>query len=73
MQLKNLLSSGFTFSTNEYDLKSRVMAINVLLFIISLLLSVMSVIRFNNGNNSQGAVNLFFGILSIAGLFWIDQ
>jgi len=71
MQLKKILSSGFTFSTNEYDLKSRVMAINVLLFIVSLLLSVMSIIRFSSGNNSQGSVNLIFSILSIIGLFWI--
>ena len=71
MQRKNLLTSGLDFSTSEYDLKSRVMAINVLLVIISLLLSVMTVIRFYSGNINQAAVNLFFTILSIIGLFWL--
>lgn len=71
MQLKKFFTSGLTFSTNEYDLKSRIMAINVLLLIVSLILSVMSVIRFSSGNNSQGSVNLVFGILSIFGLYWI--
>ena len=71
MKLKKFLTSGLTFSTNEYDLKSRVMAINVVLLIISALLSVMSVIRFSSGNYSQAAVNLLFCLLSIIGLFWI--
>ncbi len=71
MKLKKFLTSGLTFSTNEYDLKSRVMAINVLLLIVSALLSVMSVIRFSSGNYRQAAVNLFFCLLSIIGLFWI--
>ncbi len=71
MKLKKFLTSGLTFSTNEYDLKSRAMAINVLLLIISVLLSVMSVIRFSSGNYNQAAVNLFFCILSIFGRYWI--
>ena len=71
MKLKKFLTSGLTFSTNEYDLKSRVMAINVLLLIVSALLSVMSVIRFSSGNYRQAAVNLIFCLLSIIGLFWI--
>jgi len=71
MQLKKFLTSALTFSTNEYDLKSRVMAINVLLLIISALLSVMSVIRFSFGNHTQAAINLLFCLLSLIGLFWI--
>ncbi|RUM47561.1 MAG: hypothetical protein DSY80_00790, partial [Desulfocapsa sp.] len=71
MQLKNLLTSNLDFSTSEYDLKSQVMAINVLLIIIALLLSIMTVIRFCNGNISQGVINIFFGSLSIIGFFWL--
>jgi len=71
MQPKKFLTSGLTFSANEYDLKSRAMAINVLLLIISALLSVMSVIRFSSGNYSQAFINLIFCILSTIGFFWI--
>jgi PAS domain S-box-containing protein len=71
MQPRKFLTSGLTFSANEYDLKSRLMAINVLLLITSALLSVMSVIRFSSGNYNQAAVNLMFCIFSITGICWI--
>lgn len=71
MQPREFLTSGLSFSANEYDLKSRLMAINVLLLIVSALLSVMSIIRFSSGNYIQAAVNLIFCIFSITGIYWI--
>ncbi len=69
--MKNILTANFHFSDQEYELKSRVMAINVLLLVIAPLLFTMSIFRFTNSNPQQGLVDLIFALICIFGVFRI--
>jgi PAS domain S-box-containing protein len=71
VNLEKILTSSFDFSAHEYELKARIMALNVMLLVIASLLSIMTVIRFTNGHLHQGTVNLIFSILSIFALLWM--
>jgi len=69
--MKNLLTSNFHFSDQEYELRSRFMAINVLLLVVAPLIFIMSIFRFSHSNPQQGLVDLVFALICIGGVFWI--
>lgn len=71
LNLEKLLTSNFHYSDQEYEQKSKVMALNAMLLVIAALLSVMTVIRFSQVELRQGTVNFIFTILSILTFFWM--
>lgn len=73
MNIEQFFSSRQNFTDNEYELKSKIMAMNLLLLVTFITLTVMSVIRFNTGNTSQGIIDISFSALSGLGLFWLKK
>ncbi len=71
MNFKRALTGNFDFSAHEYELKTRTVALNAMLFVIAILLSIMTVFRFATGNLPQGTVNLIFTVLSFFALLWM--
>ncbi len=70
MDITRIFAHNFDFSSHEYEPKSTPLALNVILLLIAITLSVMSVVRFSTGNQTQGSINLTFSIFSIIGLLW---
>ncbi len=69
--LEKLLTSNFQYSAQEYEQKAKTMALNAMLLVIAALLSVMTGIRFFQGEFRQGTVNCVSTILSISTFFWM--
>ena len=71
LKLRTYLTSNFHYSDQEYDQRSKTMALNAMLLVIAVLLFVMTGVRFYQGALQQGAVNFIFTVLSIATFFWM--
>jgi diguanylate cyclase (GGDEF)-like protein len=63
--LKNILSSGFDFSENEYELKTKYILLNSMLIIVSISLAVVGSFRFLTSYVDQGMIDYLGTILSI--------
>lgn len=73
MNIEQLFSFNQNFAENEYELKSKIMAMNLLLLVTVTTLAMMSVVRFTTGNPLQGILDIFFSIFGGIGLFLLKQ
>ncbi len=73
MNIEQFFSSKHDFADNEYELKSKIMAMNLLLLVTLITLIVMSVVRFKTGNTLQGIMDISFSAFSGLGLFWLKR
>ncbi len=73
LSFKKILTSSLDFSIYEYEIKTRIMALNAMLLILATMLAIMTVVRFMNDCPYQGNVDLIFSILSFFAFFWIRK
>ena len=65
--LENLLSSGFSFREDEYELKTKYVLLNGMLFILSIALLVVGSFRMMTHYHIQGLID--YGVIALAILF----
>jgi len=73
INLKNLLSSGFTFTPDEYALENKYILANALLLVLSFTLIVASVVTFILGNDTFILVNSVAILLSFLVIYIIRR
>ena len=72
-KLTNFFQSGFEFSESEYELKLHHLLYNAILSIVVLMLSVLSVVRYTDGNEKLAAVEIIFIVFSITSMISIRE
>ncbi|MDF1878247.1 GGDEF domain-containing protein [Sulfurimonas sp. SAG-AH-194-C20] len=73
MNIKKFLESGFVFTDKEYKVKLQHILFNAVLTIMSLLLGVLTIIRFYQENFLQASVDFVILLISLASLMYIKR
>ena len=73
MNLDTFLSSGFSFNDDEYELKLQHTLFNTMLSAVVLMLSILSFIRFLEGNYLQTLIDMILVFSSLIAIIYIRK
>ena len=73
MNLNKFLKSGFTFSDKEYELRLQYLLINSVLSIVTIMLMLLTALRFIQNNYTQAFIDVIFVFISLYAIFYIKK
>jgi len=73
MQMKTFFNSSFDFDTKEYELKLQHILYNSILSTVIFMLSILSIIRFLEGNLLQFSLDVTIIVVSLLAMYYIRK
>ena len=71
--LKNILNSGFVFTDNEYELKTKYILLNSMMFLLAISLAIVGSFRLLTSYYTQGLIDFFATSVGIVLIFLLRK
>jgi len=71
--LKNIINSGFSFNENEYDIKTKYILLNSMMFLLSISLAIVGSFRLLTSYYTQGLIDFFATTVGLLLIFLLRK